>query len=167
MKIKDLTYQVTWDSYQNQMKSMLQDIMTSTEYSDVTLVSDDLQHIRAHKVVLSSVSPVLKSILKNFNDRNPAIYMKGIKYEDLEPILEYIYVGETTLRQEKINEFINLARNLELKDIGDISYNVKTDDPPVIKMDTVEELFGKKSSKNENHSIVEETYGTEKHVKMA
>ena len=140
MKINDLRYQVSWDSYQDHLKSMLQEIMTSTEYTDVTLVSDDLHSVRAHKVILSAVSPVLKSILNNVTEKNSAIYLRGIMYQDLQSIMEYIYLGETTLSQEKINEFLNIARNLQVKDIGNTSYNVKRD-PSVTETDKEEEFI--------------------------
>ena len=97
MKINDLRYQVTRDSYQEHLKSMLQEIMISTEYTDVTLVSDDLHSVRAHKVILSAVSPVLKSILNNIKETNSAIYLRGIMNQDLQSILEYIYLGEHLL----------------------------------------------------------------------
>ena len=149
MKINDLRYQVSWDSYQDHLKSMLQEIMTSTEYTDVTLVSDDLHSVRAHKVILSAVSPVLKSILNNVTEKNSAIYLRGIMYQDLQSIMEYIYLGETTLSQEKINEFLNIARNLQVKDIGNTSYNAMTSDPTVNKTHKEEEFHGKEERKDE------------------
>ena len=149
MKINDLRYQVTWDSYQDHLKSTMQEIMTSTEYTDVTLVSDDLHSVRAHKVILSAVSPVLKSILNNVTEKNSAIYLRGIMYQDLQSIMEYIYLGETTLSQEKINEFLNIARNLQVKDIGNTSYNVKSD-PTVTDSDKEEEFLEKEERKEES-----------------
>ena len=52
------TYNLSWETYTNHLKTMLQNLMSETELTDVTLVSDDLKQVRAHKVILSAFSPV-------------------------------------------------------------------------------------------------------------
>ena len=56
------------------MKEMMND-----DFADVTLVSEDRKHIRAHKNILSACSPVLKDIVKLDQNAKPIIYMRGIR----------------------------------------------------------------------------------------
>ena len=49
-------------------------MMTSREFADVTLVTDDKQQIRAHRNILSAASPVFKNILQ-LNSNNTQIQL--------------------------------------------------------------------------------------------
>ena len=51
-------YILHWQSYSDHLKEALNDMMLSSEFADVTLVSDDKQQIRAHRNILSAASPV-------------------------------------------------------------------------------------------------------------
>ena len=72
-------YTLTWHSYSDHMRDALKDMMASSEFADVTLVTDDKQQIRAHRNILSASSPVFKNILQlDSNNTNPVIYLRGI-----------------------------------------------------------------------------------------
>ena len=77
-------YNVLWEGYNDHLRQMLHSMMKFDEFTDVTLVSDDLQEIQAHRVVLSACSPVLKNMLQKRNGGVPVVYMKGIKFIVLE-----------------------------------------------------------------------------------
>ena len=55
---------ITWHTFTNHYREMLQDLMISNEFTDLTLVSDDRKYFKAHKIVLCASSPVLKNIIK-------------------------------------------------------------------------------------------------------
>ena len=107
------TFKLSWETYTNHLKSMLQDMMSETELTDVTLVSDDLKEVRAHKVVLSASSPVFKSMIQKFPS-NSMIYLRGIKNQELQAILEFLYTGQSNLEKDRINEFLKVASDLQI-----------------------------------------------------
>ena len=109
---------LTWDTYTDHLREMLHDMMTSNEFTDVTLVTEDKKHFKAHKVVLSASSPVFKEIIKDNLSSSPLIYLRGIQSHEIEAILEFIYLGQAALYQERMNEFLNVAKNLEIKEIN-------------------------------------------------
>ena len=45
----------------------------------------------------------------------PLLYMRGMKFEDLLAILEFLYCGETNVYQENLDSFLSIAEELELK----------------------------------------------------
>ena len=50
-------YTLTWhSSYSDHLKEVLKEMMTSRQFADVTLVTDDKQLIRAHRNILSACS---------------------------------------------------------------------------------------------------------------
>merc|ERR1719342_949929 len=92
--------------------------MTSNEMADITLVSEDRKQFKAHKVVLSATSTVLKSIISESKLHNAIIYLRGIQSHEIESILEFIYLGQATFYKDRMNEFLNVAKSLDIKEIN-------------------------------------------------
>ena len=111
-------FNLIWHTYTDHLREMLDEMIDSKELTDVTLVSEDKKHFKAHRVVLSASSTVFKSIIKDNNFANPIIFLRGIQSYEIEPILQYVYLGQATFYQERMNEFMNVAKSLEIKGIG-------------------------------------------------
>ena len=113
-------FTLKWDTYTDHLREMLQDMMASNELSDVTLVSDDKKHFKAHKVVLCASSPIFRSIIidSSLSNTNPILYLRGIQSHEIESILQFIYLGQTTFFKDKMDDFLNVAKSLEIKEIG-------------------------------------------------
>ena len=77
-------YTLAWQSYSDHLKEALKEMMTSSGFADVTLVTDDKQEIRAHRNIISACSPVFKNILQfDSSNNNPIIYLRGIQYSEM------------------------------------------------------------------------------------
>merc|ERR1719186_74149 len=98
------------------LASTFKDLLTEGHFSDVTLVSDDHKQVPAHKIVISSCSPVLKSLLLTNPHSHPLLYMRGIKEQDLLSILQFMYFGETTVFQDSVRQFTNIAKDLGMEE---------------------------------------------------
>ena len=109
-------FNLTWHTYQSHTSDMMSNLYNTSSFSDVTLICDDKTQFKAHKFVLSSGSSVLRSILENSVD-SPYIYLRGIAREEMEAILHFMYLGEATFYEERMKEFINVARDLDVKEI--------------------------------------------------
>merc|ERR1711949_108278 len=97
----------------------MRDMMTYSEFADVTLVTDDKHQIRAHRNILSACSPVFKNILQiDSNNINPVIYLRGIQQSEMESIMQFIYLGEAKFDEERMNEFLKVSKNLEIKELS-------------------------------------------------
>ena len=111
-------YKSTMHTHSDHLREMLHEMMKTNEFSDVTLVCDDKKQIKAHRNILSASSPVFKNILQiDTQSNHPVIYLRGIKYQDMESILQFIYLGKVTFYQERMNEFLFVANNLEIKEL--------------------------------------------------
>ena len=109
-------YKVEWDAYPDNLKRIMGDMMKTDDFTDVTLVSDDKKQIKAHRNILAACSPFFKNILQIEERNNHIIYLRGIQYSELELVLEFMYLGEATFDRERINEFVLVAKNLEIKE---------------------------------------------------
>merc|ERR1712150_415475 len=97
---------------------MFKDLYQEGRYTDVTLVSDDQTQFKAHKIVLSACSPVFKKIIDSNPSQHPLIYLRGIQSYEMESILQFVYLGEGKFYQERMGEFIKVAKDLEVKEIS-------------------------------------------------
>ena len=115
-------YTLTWHNYSDHLREALQEMMTTSEFADVTLITDDKQQIRAHQNILSACSPVFKSIFQiDSNSTNPVIYLRGIQHSEMESIMQFIYLGEAKFDEERMNEFLKVSKNLEIKDLSTVT----------------------------------------------
>ena len=121
-------YNLNWHTYSDHLREMLHEMMKSDQLTDVTLVCDDKKQFKAHKIVLSACSSVFKSIINDLPQDSSVIYLRGIQHQEMESILEFMYLGVATFYQERMNEFLNVAKSLEVKEI---SREVEFDDEDV------------------------------------
>ena len=68
-------YSFSWKAYSEHQRDMMKELIHD-DYADVTLVSEDRKHIRAHKNILSACSPVFKDILKLEQSAKQIIYLR-------------------------------------------------------------------------------------------
>jgi len=94
----------------------MKEMMTSGDFADVTLVCDDKRQVRAHRNVLAASSPVFKDILKI--EKSSVIFLKGVEFSEMESILQFIYLGEATFFEERMNYFLEAAKSLEIKELN-------------------------------------------------
>ena len=86
-------------------------------FTDVTLVSDDMQKYSAHRIILSICSPVLQELLLScpqFINSHMILHVRGFNGEQLQMLLEFIYAGELQIEDSKVPDFLRLAKELKL-----------------------------------------------------
>ena len=135
-----------WKAFHSNVSNAFGLLRNEDYLHDVTLVSDDHKQISAHKLVLSACSEHFKDIFKYSNKPNahPFLCLDGIKSDDLENILDYIYNGEVRMLQENLDRFLFVAQKLKLKGLlgkGDKNSQQKEDNSSDEEMNTVKEEY--------------------------
>ena len=110
-------YSLTWHAYSDHLKSMMKELMMNEDFADVTLVTEDKKQIKANISILSACSPVFKDTLTKEKNSNHIMYLRGIQYPELESIMQFIYLGEATFYEERMDEFLALVKSLEIKEL--------------------------------------------------
>ena len=108
-------FSLKWNDYQSNWNRSLSGLRNDSEFTDVTLISEEKVKFSAHKVLLSSCSNMFKSILKGTNNANPLLYLGGVSSDNLGFILDYIYYGEVNIYQEQLDSFLETAQKLEIE----------------------------------------------------
>ena len=102
-----------WNSFNKQNMSMFKEILATKVFSDVNLVTQDKVVIGAHRFILSSRSKTLKSLLMR-PDSDNFLTVECITSDVLKPLLEFMYIGQTQIEQNKVRIFIDAANYLQL-----------------------------------------------------
>ena len=103
-----------WNDFQDIVQTSFAELRGDTDFTDVTLACEG-RSIKAHKVILSASSPFFKRLLKTHTHPQPLIYMRGMSANDLTAMVDFIYLGEASVFQEQLENFLALAEELELK----------------------------------------------------
>ena len=112
-------YSLTSHAYSDYLKCMMKELMMNEEYSDVTLVTEDKKQIKANTSILRACSPVFKDILKKEKHSSTIIYLRGVQFSEMESIIQFIYLGEATFYEERMEKFLAVAKSLEIKELCD------------------------------------------------
>ena len=139
---------VMWSNYSDHLKSMMKELMMNQDFSDVTLVTEDKKQLKANVNILSACSPVFKDIFKKEKNLSTIMYLRGIKFSEMESIMQFIYLGEATFYEERMDEFLAVAKSLEIKELCNTE-NESNDEPdnettlsdPVTLPETLEETI--------------------------
>jgi len=103
-----------WNDFENNISAGLRSLREEKDFFDVTLACDDSQ-LQAHKVILSACSLFFRKILKQNPHQHPLLYLKGVKFSELQSILNFMYVGEVNVAQDDLNSFLSAAEDLKVK----------------------------------------------------
>ena len=110
---------LSWQDYEAHIPDMFRKLWKDHELTDVTLSTKDNQQIRAHKVILSSVSNVFRFMFRNNQNHNIVIYLKDIKQRELEKVVEFIYKGQCEIAPSDLNDFLTTGKSLEVTGLLD------------------------------------------------
>merc|ERR1712133_283687 len=103
-----------WNDFESNISVAFRELREEKDFFDVTLVCEDEQ-IQAHKVILSACSPFFRNVLRRNPHQHPLLYLKGVKYTDLQSVLNFMYHGEVNVAQEELNSFLAVAEDLRVK----------------------------------------------------
>ena len=108
-------FNLSWNEFQSSIGKSLSKIHKDKHFADVTLACDDGKQIEAHKVILSSSSSFFRNILLNNPHQHPLLYLKGVKFHNLQSLLQFMYLGQTEVGQGHLEEFMITANDLKVE----------------------------------------------------
>ena len=105
---------LVWNQFQVNAPHTFLQLWNNQDFTDVTLATVDDQQIRAHKVILSSGSLFFQNIFLKHPHQNPLLYLKDVRYKDLELIIEFIYTGQCNVEHVELEHFLSVGRDLRV-----------------------------------------------------
>ena len=106
-----------WNDFQNNISKAFKELKDDEDFFDVTLACEG-NSLKAHKVILSACSPFFKSVLKLNKHAHPLIYLKGVKYEEMCSVIDFMYYGEVSVAQVDLTSFLLVAEELQVRGLS-------------------------------------------------
>ncbi|XP_068221262.1 protein bric-a-brac 1-like isoform X8 [Palaemon carinicauda] len=107
-----------WNNHQNNFVEVFSYLRTQDAFVDVTLACDG-KSFSAHKVVLSACSPYFQTLFQTNPCKHPIVFLKDVKGQELEALIEFIYKGEVSVSQSELGSLISTAENLKIKGLAE------------------------------------------------
>ena len=77
-------FSIDWRTFDSHLLHSSKELLNEKVFTDVTLVSDDMKTVRAHRIILSRASEVFKQLLELNPSSSPLLYLNGISSEKSE-----------------------------------------------------------------------------------
>ena len=114
MEVDD-SFFLTKKNFPETTSSLIRNLLTDEDFTDVTLASSDNIQMKAHRVVLSGSSKFFNSLLKVNKGPNLVLYLKGVNHQDLRSLMEFMYSGQTKVQKNSLNSFLEAAEELKIE----------------------------------------------------
>lgn len=108
-----------WNNHTINLLSVLETFQQKDILVDVTL-SCEGRNIKAHKMVLSACSPYFQKIFLENPCQHPIVIINGMKYDDINAILNFMYKGEVNVSHEGLSSFLQAAEALKVKGLAEV-----------------------------------------------
>ena len=125
------TVSFKYEGFRDNIYEKLDENFLFSNFTDVTLVSDDGRYFRAHKIVLVTASQFLRDILLLVFSQEPIIYFPSVKQENLKALLDYMYLGYASVSFQNADAFREFA--VQMKLIGLANKAIMTFAPEISK----------------------------------
>ena len=94
-----------WNEFNTNIKEYIRILGDDQRLFDVTLVTDDGQHLKAHKINLSAGSHFFSDIFLKSNQTNMLIYLRGMNSVQLEHTLTFFTREKHLLGRKNLKSF--------------------------------------------------------------
>ena len=116
-----IKFNLSWKEFEDNASKSHKKLINDTHFTDVTLSCHDNMKLQAHKVILSSSSPVLEQILLDNPHQHPVIYFRTVNYACLQALIQFMYLGQAEVAQTELEDFMKLAKELEVDGLNNSS----------------------------------------------
>ena len=144
-------FNLKWNDFQFNVSKSFGLFRNEKYLQDITLVSEDMKHVQAHKLVLSACSEYFRNILQQTDTGGKTfLCLDGVYSDDLRNVLDYVYDGEVKIHQEGLDKFLTIAQKLKLEGLMENS-----EDNDNLHQPQQEAFTAKQEYEDENPNIME------------
>lgn len=103
--------------FPSRLEQFSAELLSDFSLADITLLAHGQVPFSAHRVILCAGSQVFKDMLmRRTREDVTTISLEHIQPEDLQSILEFLYLGETCVPRDKMSDLIRAAQSLQVMD---------------------------------------------------
>ena len=106
---------LTKNNYEDSTKTIFKTLLKDDEFTDVTLALSDEKQVKGHKAILGASSSFFRKIFQQNAAANLVLYLKGVKSKDMNSIMEFMYLGQTSVNKADLTTFLESAEDLKIE----------------------------------------------------
>lgn len=155
-------YVLRWNNHKSNLVDILDGLFQKKSYVDCTLHVDDMKFC-VHRVVLAANSSYFQQILQDVPMDHCTILFPGVQGFEMQALLDYMYTGEVNVTQSQIPRIIQIANQLEVKGLFDMTDlkekfdKIKVDDAPYPGIQASQINNNKLSSNQQSSPIISQS----------
>ena len=113
------TVEIKWSNFQPYTLEALNCFKSESYLTDVTLISEDRKSFPAHKLILTTASEYFEQLFRqNTSFHQTFICLEKVSNSELTDLINFIYLGQVSIPNVKINRFLELANRFSLKGLS-------------------------------------------------
>ena len=113
-------YSLKRDDFTVSIATSIGSYRKSSDFTDVTLVSNDEEFFPAHKLILASASDFFKEIFQKLIQNNSYLYLSHINAKEMQCVLDFIYLGEVQIPESFVQDFLTLSNLLKIHNLNPV-----------------------------------------------
>ena len=162
----DESFFLTKNNYEESIKNLLKTLLKGSDFTDVTLtLSDDKdKQIPGHKAILGGSSSFFRNLFQQNAASNLVVQLKGVNSKNMNSIMEFVYLGQTSVNKEDLPTFLESAEKLKIEGLmqsGKASMSGKLGIEQHWRQSPEQEItIGEGTSCSENYTISSVTHST-------
>lgn len=107
-----------WNNHQENLTGIMTKLLDEQKFVDVSLVCE-MKTFKAHQTVLSACSPYFEQVLEENPHPHPIIILRDVKEGEMSALLQYMYRGEVSVRDDELSAFLHTARALKVRGLSE------------------------------------------------
>ncbi|XP_032795868.1 protein tramtrack, beta isoform isoform X3 [Daphnia magna] len=111
-------YCLRWNNHHSTLVSVMDALLQKGSLVDVTLAAEG-KSIQVHRLVLCACSNYFQELLSLHWDKQAVVFLKDVKFDHLQALVDYMYRGEVNVSQDQLAAFLNTAEALKIKGLAD------------------------------------------------
>ena len=127
---------LNWNNFGDNLINLVKEFRDDKDFHDVTLLCEDGVMIPANKFLMSCCSSFFKFVFKRTLQANVVIYLKGVKGNHMESILDFIYHGYTNVNENQLSTFLQSANDLKISGLVENTREKSPEDLNLRESDT-------------------------------
>ncbi|XP_065220387.1 protein tramtrack, alpha isoform-like [Planococcus citri] len=114
-------YCLRWKYHHSNLQAMFSQLLERECFCDVTLACEG-KTLKAHKVMLSACSTYFDSIFSQYEENNPIVILKDVKFSDIKALVQFMYKGEINVDNSELTSLLKTAEELRIKGLAEVSW---------------------------------------------
>ncbi|XP_066968572.1 zinc finger and BTB domain-containing protein 14-like isoform X1 [Macrobrachium rosenbergii] len=115
--MEDGLLSLKWNNHKITFCEILRTLREKSNYTDATIAVEG-KFYPVHKLVLSTCSEYFEDIFARTPCKSPVIVLKDVRSQDMDALLDYMYLGEVNVNQNDLASLLKTAECLRIRGLA-------------------------------------------------